>query len=233
MKSALRIALGLTVLSLGTFAAADGFTLKRTPQVGSSIKYTMSAKFTAIEIGTIDATLLEQVTDVDKDGNFSVQQTQIEAKGTYAGEDFDIPARLPITMTYKPNRLLSKITGDLIDVNSYRVENLATVVDPGKPVSVGDEWLGEIKADKTLGTPPIKFEYKLVSEEKIGDVDTLRIKASGKEGEGVNPAQHDFTIWISKADGAMIQLESKWTNAPFPGVASPVSATIKITKAAS
>jgi len=54
----------------------------------------------------------------------------------------------------------------------------------------------------------------------------------GKETEGVNTPLHEFTIWLSKADGVMIQLESRWTNAPFPGVSAPVSATIKITKAA-
>jgi hypothetical protein len=234
MRPTLRALIGFSAIGLAALAVADGFDLKRIPQTGSAIKYTMSVEFLANGgKGTISATLLEQIADVDKDGNFTVQQTQIDATGTFEGENFDIPARSPISMTYKPNRLLSKIQGDLIDVNSYRVENLATIVAPEKPVNVGDEWLGEIKEDKALGTRPVKFEYKLVGEEKVADVDTLKIKASGREADGQNPAQHDFTMWISKTDGAMIQLESKWTNAPFPGISSPVSATIKITKAAS
>ena len=100
MRLALRLALGLSVIAVGALAAADGFSLKRTPVVGSAIKYKMTAQFKANGgVGAITATLLEQVTDVDKDGNYSVQQTQIDAVGAFEEEQFDIPARNPITMT--------------------------------------------------------------------------------------------------------------------------------------
>lgn len=234
MRSALRAAIGLTTLAMGSFASADGFSLKRLPQVGSAIKYTMSVDFLANnEKGKISATLLEQVTDVDKAGNFSVQQTQIDARGVYSNEEFDIPPRTPITMTYAPNRMISAIKGDLIDANSYRVEHMATIIDPGKPVNIGDEWVGDIAANKTLGTPSVKLQYRLLGEEKVAETDTLKIQGKAKEIEGVSPAVHTFTIWISKSDGAMIRLDSVWENAPFPGTASPVHATISIVKAAS
>ncbi len=233
MKPVLRASLWLSAVLLCSIASADGLSLKRIPKTGDAFKYTMKVDFEANGVhGTIQATLLEQLTEVDIDGNYTVQQTQIEATGTYDGENFDVPARPPISMTYKPNRQVSGIKGTLVDENAYRVENLATILDPGKLVNVGDIWAADIKADKVLGTKSVRLEYKLVSEEKVGGVDTIKIKGTGKEQESDNSPRNEFTIWLSKTDGSIVQSESKWTNAPFPGITSPVSATIKITRVA-
>lgn len=222
----------------GQAQAGPSFSIARSPKVGDSIKYTMSAQFsTAGASGTIAATLLEQVTKIDKDGSYSVQQTQIDATATYDKEDVPVPARTPITLTYRPDRKVASMEGSLIDGNSFRVENLATVVDPGKPVSIGDVWSAEIKAetkaDKTPLTPAVVLDYKLLGLETVAGVETLKIQASGKEVGGVAPATHIFTIWLSKADGSMIQLDSKWENAPFTGISEPVTASIKMVKASS
>ncbi len=87
------------------------------PQVGSAIKYTMAVEFRANGgIGKIrPPRFLRKFPTLTRTViTYSVQQTQIDAKGSYGGETFDVPARTPITMTYAPNRLLTKIKGDLI-----------------------------------------------------------------------------------------------------------------------
>lgn len=218
----------LAALAAGQTQAPTGFTVKRIPKVGDAIKYKMTADFVALAKGSLTATLLEEVKTIDKDGSYSLQQTQIDASGVYDNEKVDVPARTPITIKYKPDGHLSAIQGDLIDSNSYRVENLALVIDPGKPIEVGSTWMDDIPADKDQKTPAVHLEYKLLGTETVAGVDCLKIKGSGNEVGGVNPAKHAFTVWLSKTDGSRIELDSKWDNAPFPGISSPVSASIKI-----
>ena len=213
---------------------ADGFSLKRIPKVGAAVKFSMEATFQANGAsGTLKAVLLEKTTGMDKDGNFTVQQSQLEASATYDSESIDVSARTPVTMTYKPNGQVTLIAGDLTDANAYRMENLGSLLDPGKQVNVGDVWITEIKEDKSLGTHGVHTELKLIGEEKIGEFNTIKIKGMSKEDFGDSPATDDFTIWINKEDGSLVQLESKWTNAPFPGQTAPIPATIKMTRLAS
>ena len=231
MRSFIRASLWVSALALTSLAAADGYSIHRIPKVGAALKYSMEASFDANGgAGTLKATLLEKTTGIDKDGNFTVQQSQIDAAGTFDKEKIDISARTPVTITYKPNGQVTLITGDLTDANAYRMENLGALIDPGHPVKIGEVWTNTIREDKTLNTKPVRTEYKLIAEDKIGQIDTLKIKALAKETDVDNAAVDEFTIWISKEDGSMVQIESKWQNAPFAGQAAPIPATIKITR---
>lgn len=234
MRAANRIALSISALAICALAAADGFAVHRTPKVGASVKYAEVVDFLAnYRNGNIVATLVEKVTAIDSGGNFTVEQTQLEGGGlTFDKEKFDLPRRNPVLITYKPNGQVVKMQGDLVDATSYRMENLGAFLDPGKPVSVGDTWSAEIKGDKALGTKGVKLEYFVLGEETVSGIATLKIKANAKETEG-EPSlipSNEFTIWISKDDGSMVQIQEKWTNALFPGVSSPIPATIKITR---
>ncbi len=221
-------------------ALDDGFPIKRSMKQGTVSKYSMVVDFVmGGSIGHLEATISEKVTDVDKDGNYTIEQTQTNPSGTFAGEKIDVPPRPPVILVYKPSGLVTSIkdgnsaaTNQLIDAMSYRMENLATIVDPGKSVQIGDLWTASIKADKAVGSMDAKGEYKLIGEEKIDEIDTIKIKSTVREQDGEKPAINEFTEWRSKADGSMVQLEEKWTNAPFPGVSYPVSATIKMNRLA-
>jgi len=241
MRFVTRALFPLAAIALCACVSADGLTVKRVPKEGAIVKYSMTVDFDVNGgQGHLQATISEKVTSVDKDGNFTIEQSQADASGTYNNEKIEVAARPPITLTYKPNGQVSAIkdtqdasskTG-IIDSSSYRMENLADIIDPGKQIQAGDLWVSTVKADKTLGTVDAKAEYKFIAEEKIGDIDTLKIKASIKESEGDKPAQNEFSEWISKEDGSMVQMEAKWTNAPFPGVSYPVTATIKMVRLA-
>ncbi len=234
MRILFRTGLWLALASATAMSMADGFSLKRIPKVGAAVKFSMEATFQANGAsGTLKAVLLEKTTGMDKDCNFTVQQSQLEASATYDSESIDVSARTPVTMTYKPNGQVTLIAGDLTDANAYRMENLGSLLDPGKQVNVGDVWITEIKEDKSLGTHGVHTELKLIGEEKIGEFNTIKIKGMSKEDFGDSPATDDFTIWINKEDGSLVQLESKWTNAPFPGQTAPIPATIKMTRLAS
>jgi hypothetical protein len=231
MRILFRTGLWLALASTTALSLADGFSIKRIPKVGSAIKFSMDATFQANGAsGTLKATLLEKTTGLDKDGNFTVQQSQLDASATYDSESIDVSARTPITMTYKPSGQVSLIAGDLTDANAYRMENLGALIDPGKTVKVGDIWISEVKEDKTLGTHGVHSDLKVLAEEKIGDFNTIKIHGFAKEDFGDNPSTDDFTVWIDKEDGSIVQLESKWTNAPFPGQTAPIPATIKLVR---
>jgi len=239
MRTASRVVLFLAIFGQIAVAYADGLTIKRAPKEATIVKYSLTVDFDVNGgQGHIQATVTERITNVDKDGNYTIEQTQSDASGTYNNEKIDVPPRPAVILTYKPNGQVSSIKDTLdatakttlIDANSYRMENLADIIDPGKQLQVGDIWTLKIKTDKTLGTVDANAEYKLLAEEKIGDLDTLKIKATVKELDGDKPAENDFTEWISKIDGSMVQMEAKWTNAPFPGVSYPVTATIKMSR---
>ena len=239
MRTASCAAFLFALTSIGATAHDDGLTIKRNLKEGSIAKYAMIVEFeVGGGLGHLEATITEKVTSVDKDGNYTIEQTQTDATGTYGGEKIDVPPRPAITLVYKPNGQVTTIKdtpdpaakSQFVDSMSYRMENLATILDPGKQLQVGDIWTGTFKADKVLGTIDAKGEYRLLSEEKIGDLDTIKIKGTVRESDGDKPASNEFTEWRSKSDGSMVNLEEKWTNAPFPGVSYPVSASIKMTR---
>ncbi|MDR3692128.1 MAG: hypothetical protein P4L46_22295 [Fimbriimonas sp.] len=239
MRTTLRTLMMLAAAAPLVSAFADGFTVKRVPKEATITKYSMSVDF---EVnggqGHLQATVSERILSVDKDGNFTVEQTQADASGTFNSDKIDTPARPAVTLTYKPNGQVTLIKdsneaaakNSFVEAASYRMENLGDLIDPGKTVEPGDTWAAKIKGDKALGTIDANADYKLLAEEKIGDINTLKIRATIKEADGDRPAQNDFTVWIDKVDGSMVQLEAKWTNAPFPGVSYPVTAVVKMSR---
>jgi len=211
-----------------------GFSVKRTPKVGALTKYSLVIEYEVQgKKGSISGSVSEKVTNIDKDGNFSVEQAQLDASATYGDEKVDTPTRSAVDLTYKPNGLVTTIKGDAVDGDAYRMENLGVILDPGKKLNPGDEWTFDIKGDKTLGTVDAHADYTLVGPEKVGQLDTIKIKGTVKETSGDLPAMNEFTEWLSKDDGSLVQMDAKWTNAPFAGLSYPVTATIKMLRAGS
>lgn len=222
----------LALLALSTIAlAADGFTVGWKPKEGDAYRYTMKAD---LDLGgnpiPLTATLTEKITKVETDGSYTVESSQIEGKVSLNGKEQDIPNGSPTSIIFKASGEVSKVVGDASAAtpNSYRMANLSMIFDPGKPVAVGDAWFHEIKPDAATGAVGIRADYKLIGEEKIGAIDTLKIKATLKETTGDVPGSSDETVWVDKANGSTVKIEAKWVNAPVPGTLSPVSATVKI-----
>jgi hypothetical protein len=222
--------LAVIALSAVAMAAVDGFSVARKPKEGDTHKYRMTAD---VDLGgvpiTVKGLLSEKVTKVETDGSFTQEETQIELKATVAGQETDIPSSGSSTMIYLPTGEVKSIAGDEGKAESYRMANLGIIYDPGKPLNVGDAWSFDIKANKDTGAVDAKADFKLLGEEKVGDVDTLKIKATVKETSGATPASSDGTVWISKADGSLIKSEAKWVNAPFPGAQGQlINATVHL-----
>lgn len=217
--------------SATAFAAIDGFSVGRKPKEGDTVRYRMTAD---VDFGgmAIKAKFLvaEKVTKVEADGSYKLEQNQLEGTIDLNGQTQDMPAGNPSTMVYTKEGDLKEVTGGEATPDSYRMANLGGLHDPGHTINVGDTWTYEIKADSKTGAVAAKAEYKLVGEEKVGDIDCLKISRKVKETEGTDPASSDGTVWISKEDGSSVKEEGKWTNAPFPGAPAPINATITMVR---
>ncbi|CAN5507555.1 hypothetical protein BH11ARM2_BH11ARM2_12450 [soil metagenome] len=222
-------------LALVAFAAAatvQGYTIKRVPKEGDTVKYRLKAD---LELSGIQATLeglvAEKTIKVDADGTYTVESSQEEVKVMVQGQEVPSPPSPPQVVVYKPGGMISEIRGESIDGNAYRLANLNAFFEPDKPVAVGDSWVKEIPADSKQGTPATKAEYKVLGEEKIGNYDTLKLSANiGETTGGSDAATNVSTLWVSKADGSLVKSEGKWTNAPIPGAPGPVSATYSMNR---
>jgi len=228
-----KFGVGAALLAVAALAmaAVDGFDIKRSPKEGETTKYRLKAD---IEAGGGTATLTslsqEKITKVDADGKYTVETTQLEGKLSFNGQDIDFPTPPPEVTVYAPGGKIAQIKGDFVDGNRYRVANMGTLFEPGKTVNVGDAWTYNVEADDKTGAVASKVDYKVLSEEKVGDFDTLKIQFSYKETTGSDPASCEGTMWLSKADWTLVKLDSKYVNAPFPGAPGPTNASIQITR---
>lgn len=232
-KSFRLIPFALVATAAIALAGTAGFTLKRTPKEGETLTYNLKADvdFNGMNI-TFTGKVKEKTTKVDSDGSYTVESQTQDAKINMNGQEMDAPGSDSVTTSiYTAEGLTKEIKGDSASDSAYRMSNLGALVTPGKEINVGDTWTHEFKADAKTGVVAAKAEYKLLGEEKIGDIDTLKIKVNITETEGSTPASSDGTAWVSKADGSTVKLEAKWTNAPFPGAPAPINANVTLTRA--
>jgi len=230
---ALGAAIVLLSVSALAIAAVDGLSVKRQPKEGQTVKLRMKAE---LEIAGQSATFTglaeEKVTKVDTDGSYTIEERQHSGKANIGGQEIDVPDTPANVVIYHPDGSVKEIKGDDQTASGavYRMTNLGVIIDSGKSLSVGDSWTVDIKADTKTGAEAAKAEYKVLAEEKIGDIDSVKLKVSIKESAGSEPASSDGTYWISKLDGTVTKAEVKWLNAPFPGAPAPITATVVMTR---
>jgi hypothetical protein len=236
MKTKLKALAAVVVLlsvSALTFAAVDGLSVKRQPKEGQTVKLRLKAQ---LEIAGNQATftgiMQQKVTKVETDGTYTEEEQQLQGKASFGGQDVDVPDTGAHPVTYFADGSIKEIKGDdqTAGAAAYRMSNLGVIVDAGKPLNVGDTWTYDFKADSKTGAVAAKGEYKVLAEEKVGDLDTVKVKAAIKEADGTDPASSDGTYWISKLDGTLVKAEIKWLNAPFPGAPGPITATVSMVR---
>ncbi len=220
--------LGLAALSLA--ATLDGYSFKRTPKEGESHKYKQSGKFEAggMEI-TYEATSTNKVAKVEADGTFLEESTTGDVKmNGQEPPDGGAGGSQKTTTKYSPKGEVLEIKSENVGAEAYRFANLALFVTPETDIKVGDSWTYEVKEDKKTGAAAAKATYKLVAEEKVGDVDALKLTVSIKE-TATDGASSESTVWLSKTDYTMLKTTAKWTNAPIPGAPVTISGEMTIT----
>jgi hypothetical protein len=230
---AIAATLALLPLSGFTLSRLDGLSVKRQVKEGQLRKLVIKGDF---EIAGTSAQFTghsdEKVTKVNDDGSYTVEEKEHDMKVSAAGQDIpvdDIPA---ISTIFNADGTVKEILGDstVASPTAYRRANLGLIVDSGKPLNIGDTWSYDIKADPKTGAEAATATYKLVAEEKIGDIDTLKIQATVKEKDGSEPATSDGFYWLDKGDASLVKAELTWSNAPFPNAPGPISGKLTMTR---
>lgn len=216
----------ITIVSAGAVAAVQGLSVKRVPKEGATFKYDLTGSFKVdgTDVG-IKSTVQEKVTTVAADGSYTVEQQQLTGSVTVNGSSQDLPSSTTTT-TYAPNGVVLSVTGANDPAASMRMTNLGSLIDPGKPVAVGEKWTSAIKEDKDKNIVAATANYELLGEEKIGTIDTLKIKLSIAETTGSDPASNDATVWIDKTDGSVVKMSAAWKNAP--SLSGPIDVQIEM-----
>jgi hypothetical protein len=224
--------LALAALSVAALAVQAGLNVKRQAKEGQTIKYKLEGDidFQGTPVG-LSATVTQKVTKVEPSGNYTLEESQSDAKLVVNGAEQEMPSDGTATSTYKPSGEIVEVKGAAGEPEkANRMANLGIMFDSGKDIKVGDKWTYDIKADSAKGTVAGKAEYEFVSEEKVGNYDTMKIHATIKETEGTDPASATGYEWINKADGSLVKSESEWKNAPIPGAPGLINAKMKMTR---
>jgi hypothetical protein len=205
-------------LSLTAIAIQEGVVLKRVAKVGDAVKYRMKADMDMAGMPvSFSALISEKVTKIADNGDITTTSQQSEMKVKVGDQEIEPPSQgAQTTITTASGKVLS-ITADQTDPNMYRMGNMQAMRFPDKALKVGDSWDVTIPKDDK-GSVEAKGTYKIEAQEKVGDIDTFRIKGALKETGGQDPASIDGTFWISIKDGNLVKMQGTFTNAPLPQI---------------
>lgn len=226
-------ALALVALSAYALAAVQGYSLKRTPKAGDALKYRLKVNMDlGGQAATMSALVTEKVTAVDPTGNFTVQADQSQLDVKLGDQPIPAPEQSsPEVSVYAPNGDIVEIKGNDVQPAFYRMATLSVFLAPDKPVAVGDTWSHDFPADPKTGRVAAHGDFKVLGEEKVGAVDTLKVQATIKE-TGADGASTDCTYWINKTDGTTVKMDGKWSNVPIPGSPVPITGTVTLAQEA-
>ncbi len=218
-------------LALASPAVQDEIVLKRVAKAGDVTKYRMKADLD-YKNSTLSFTglITEKITKVADDGQYTVESKTSEGKVTFAGAQMESGSHGEgdTVTTFRSNGQIVTIISDQDDPNLYRRANLQSLQLPPAPLKVGGTWEVQIKKDDR-GVNEAKGTFKLEGREKLLDTyDTYRIHGMIKESIDKDPVSVDATYWVNVADGALIQLKGKWTNAPYPSLGPQTTRVVMV-----
>jgi hypothetical protein len=203
------------LVAIAALAIAQGDALKKTAKVGDVVKYHSESTFSYQgQDGTVTLDLTDKVTAVDADGTLTVTKGTDNMKVNVGGQDVQVPESPKMTVKYAPNGEPIDVTGDDQSGSGHREETLSMIHLPDKAMVVGDTW--DFKKTNDHGFIPIKGTYKVEAAEKVGDVDTLKVKATLEETEGDAPVKSDGYLWIDVKTGWTVKSDLQVTNFPTP-----------------
>lgn len=230
MRNTARSAALVCILALIAVAAqADQtFTLKRAPVVGETTKYRLTMIFTLQGQDVIYKSLItDKITNVDKDGSYTVSSTQSEASGSHGERDLAVkpPADETSIATYSPAGVIIDLKGQQ-SPESCRIANASAFYLPDKPLAIGDSYSVKVAANQTRTTPSATVTYKLTAQEKIGDVNALQFTETYKEDVNANGLDANGKVWVDPASAIVLKVDQDWRNTPLLGTSSFVNGHI-------
>ncbi|MBC7807608.1 MAG: zinc-dependent metalloprotease, partial [Akkermansiaceae bacterium] len=239
-RTALRISSAVLTLMLGggfvptqspraAFAAADKFYLVYRAEAGQVKKTKADA--------TIKFEVAGQAITMDYKGTSKVTYAKVSPNGDVTLEDkteseeYTVNgAKAPAeevnddtsTVTLKPNGEISGYKEEKKDKDDesddvhlgVRLQAASTPIFPAKTVGTGDKWSHDYKASTELGTRDAHADFELIGFEKIGEVNTAKIKITYAES-GSDAIAMKGTVYVDVATGDPVRDDFEATGIPF------------------
>lgn len=207
----------------------DSYDFKALPKPGDKADFKESVSFSIQAQDVLVETTLHQTIDAVSDtGNIDMTQTESDTSIKVGGQPAQAPDSKVQKLKFLADGELKEAVVEGTDANWYRLFNLSVFLHPDKAVKVGESWTKTLEANKTTGAVPISATYTVVAAEKVGPWPALKVKYQIKETGVDSPGTGEGTLWISLADSQVVQEEGSFKNAPFPGSAMPLDATVKL-----
>lgn len=167
--------------------------LARTPKIGDRATYRVEGSFVVAGVPVaLKGTTEEEVTKVEE-GTFTVRAL---AKATLVvmGEEKPLD---PATET-----VTARLDGSPAGPAS-RLRGLNLLFLPTEPVEPGATWFKAVER--------VRFDYRLIGEDRVGAWNAWKIAADGGETSG--PARIKATYWIDKSNGTTLRTLAELTDA--------------------
>ena len=154
----------------------------------------------------------------EKTGELTTEEKDESSESTVDGEKEEADKQQTVTITIKPNGVLTGFTSTDADKDSVgwsaRLFAATSAVFPDKPVGIGDKWGWDYKADTKIGTRDAHADFEITGEEKVGDVPALKIKMTYAE-KGEKAITCSGTMAVEIASGDRIACDFKADNMVF------------------
>jgi hypothetical protein len=185
----------------------------------------------AVEGGPLvyTATVVEQVTAVTAEGNWTVKTEHREPKLTMAGQDvaFQNDAALQTETTFGPDGSVAWVGGEAVGNDSWRVSRLSALVWPGRPLAVGDAWDWSVPADTDRGLPGLSGKATLVGAEESAGKPAMKVTFEAKE-QSPTPATVTATAWYDAASARLLRLEASLKSVPLGSGTADAQVTLAV-----
>jgi hypothetical protein len=229
------ISAGLALLTASAiaFAPADGLTVRRRPIAGQVNKLRLKASIEfAGHLANFTGVEEDKITNIEADGSYTEESQNGAIEVESEGRTASVPAGDKNYTTFNAEGSVKEVRSETgpVPPELYRMQNLSVLIDPGRPLAVGDSWSVEIKSNDKTGARAARAEYTILGEETMCDTDTLKVRATIKETEGVEPSASESTLWISTLDGSEVKIESRLVRCWLPGVPASVNGVLTETR---
>lgn len=212
----------------GASPTQEEYTLKLQPKEGDTFKYRFTMELTFGEqSAVVTMNISSKVIKVDADGNIVIESGSSDGMVKFGEQEMPIPPSPATRTTFKPNGMPVKVEGGNNPDVSLRMARLNAQFFPDKPVKIGDKWDAELKGEGSA--PPLKANFELVAKEKVGDIETLKIKFTIQEiGEKVEGGAATLTghLWIDPKTGMLVRMNGSVKGMPAEGAPMPLDGTL-------
>lgn len=221
---------GLVVaVSLSVAAKPQKLQWTRAAKVGDVSKLRLSAEIDLAGAPVvITALVVETVSKVDLNGDYTIESKQTEGRAKYGLNEGAMPDSPPRSASFRAS-------GELIDIPSadaqgidMRIARMNSFVAPPADVKNGQTWTHAYPPTPRSNNVAGVAEYTFTGTEKEGARMLAVVKFSYRETSGQKPAKSSGKMWIDTSNGALVKLEAEWVDAPFANSPAPMNAKVKL-----